>query len=174
MEKLFCRWLILVNHALGANFKRRLYAFIAIRENKILEKISEFTVPLSPLKRQSWLLTCGHLLGKGWPIGSCLWCLFVFLSLSHVVSWVWCGTWLYRFLIFATFFYFVINDKFCDIFPFRDIWYYISWLQSASRRFSWSVMLNLLCLKKHKHLKCHLLQIMGGALSLTCCIDHCL
>ena len=26
---------------------------------------------------------------------------FVFLSLSHVVSWVRCGTWLYRFLIFA-------------------------------------------------------------------------
>ena len=25
------------------------------------------------------------------------------LSLSHVVSWVWCGTWLYRFLILAPF-----------------------------------------------------------------------
>ena len=35
------------------------------------------------------------------------WLLFVMfncvLSLSHVLSWVWCGTWLYRFLIFATF-----------------------------------------------------------------------
>ena len=49
------------------------------------------------------LLPCGHLLGKGWPLGSRLLCLFVFLSLSHVVSWVRCGTWLYRFLIFATF-----------------------------------------------------------------------
>ena len=39
--------------------------------------------------------------GKG--LTSCLWCLSVFLSLSHVVSWVRCGTWLYRFLIFATF-----------------------------------------------------------------------
>ena len=29
--------------------------------------------------------------------------MFVFLSLSHVVSWVRCGTWLYQFLIFATF-----------------------------------------------------------------------
>ena len=24
------------------------------------------------------LLLCGHLLGKGWPLGSCLWCLIVF------------------------------------------------------------------------------------------------
>ena len=38
-----------------------------------------------------------------WYLGSCLWCLSVFLSLSHVVSWVRCGTWFYRFLIFATF-----------------------------------------------------------------------
>ena len=27
----------------------------------------------------------------------------VFLSLSHVVSWIRCGTWLYRFLILAAF-----------------------------------------------------------------------
>ena len=26
---------------------------------------------------------CGHLLGKGWPLGSQLWCLTVSLSLSH-------------------------------------------------------------------------------------------
>ena len=49
------------------------------------------------------LLPCGHLLAKGWPLGSCLWCLIVLLSLSHVVSWVRCGTWLYNFLIFAPF-----------------------------------------------------------------------
>ena len=49
------------------------------------------------------LLPYGHLLGKGWPLGSRLWCLIVFLSLSYVVSWVRCGTWLYRFLIFANF-----------------------------------------------------------------------
>ena len=30
---------------------------------------------------------------------SCVWCFLVFLSLSHVVSWVWCGIWLYWFLI---------------------------------------------------------------------------
>ena len=29
------------------------------------------------------LMPCGHLLGKGWPLGSCLWCLIVSLSLFH-------------------------------------------------------------------------------------------
>ena len=29
------------------------------------------------------LLPCGHLLGKGWPLSSRLWCLIVTLSLSH-------------------------------------------------------------------------------------------
>ena len=29
------------------------------------------------------LMPCGHLLGKGWPLGSRLWCLIVKLSLSH-------------------------------------------------------------------------------------------
>ena len=28
-------------------------------------------------------MLCGHLLGKGWPLGSRLWCLTVSLSLSH-------------------------------------------------------------------------------------------
>ena len=32
---------------------------------------------------------------------SCVWCFLVFLSHSHVVSWVGCGVWFYRFLIFA-------------------------------------------------------------------------
>ena len=46
-------------------------------------------------------MPCGHLLGKGWPLCSRLWlsnCEFVDFPL---VSWVRCGTWLYRFLIFA-------------------------------------------------------------------------
>ena len=30
---------------------------------------------------------CGHLLGKGWPLGSRLWCLTVRLSLSHWYPW---------------------------------------------------------------------------------------
>ena len=29
------------------------------------------------------LMPCGHLLGKVWPLGSRLWCLFVTLSLPH-------------------------------------------------------------------------------------------
>ena len=49
------------------------------------------------------LLPCVHLLGKGWPLGSCLSCKIVFLSLSNVLSWVRCDTWLYRLLIFAAF-----------------------------------------------------------------------
>ena len=55
------------------------------------------------------LLPCGHLLGKDWPLGSCLWCLIVFSSLSHVVSLVRCSTWLYRFLIFAAFLTFIFT-----------------------------------------------------------------
>ena len=77
----------------------------------------------------------GHLLGKGWPLGSRLWCLLwvchfpigilgqvwylivsipdlcnltyfhVFLSLAHMVFWVRCGTWFYQTLIFAFFIY---------------------------------------------------------------------
>ena len=43
---------------------------------------------------------CGHLLGKGWPLGSRLWCL---LWVCHfpigILGQVW--SWLYRFLIFA-------------------------------------------------------------------------
>ena len=30
-----------------------------------------------------FICICGHLLGKGWPLGSRLWCLTVSLSLSH-------------------------------------------------------------------------------------------
>ena len=44
-----------------------------------------------------------------WHLGSRLRCFIVFLSLSHVVSWVKCGTPLYQFLIFATFSYFVTS-----------------------------------------------------------------
>ena len=43
------------------------------------------------------LQPCCHLLGKCWP----LWCFPVFLSLSHMVCWIKCGIWLYRFPIFA-------------------------------------------------------------------------
>ena len=37
------------------------------------------------------LMLCGYLLGKGWPLGSRLWCLIVKLSLSHWCPWsMWC------------------------------------------------------------------------------------
>ena len=36
-----------------------------------------------PLCTSVCFLPCGHLLGKGWPLGSSLWCLIVSLSLSH-------------------------------------------------------------------------------------------
>ena len=38
------------------------------------------------------LMPCGHLLGKGWPLGSRLSCQIVCMSLSHVISWVRCAT----------------------------------------------------------------------------------
>ena len=42
--------------------------------------------------------------GKGvTPSLYCLWYFLLHLSFSHTVSWVRCGTWLYRFLIFAFF-----------------------------------------------------------------------
>ena len=47
--------------------------------------------------RVSLYVPCGHLLRKVWPLGLRLWCLSVSMSLS----WIWCGTWLYRYLIFA-------------------------------------------------------------------------
>ena len=41
-----------------------------------------------------------------------VWCFIVFLSLSLMVSWVRCGTWLYQFLIFA--FYFTLYQTSCE------------------------------------------------------------
>ena len=58
-----------------------------------------------------------HLLCSLWPCAacwvglvswlSCVWCLLVFLSLSHVVPRVGCGAWLYHFLICVFFFTFI-------------------------------------------------------------------
>ena len=44
MAKSLCRLLIKVNHAIVANFNAANMSFNAICENKILAKISEFTV----------------------------------------------------------------------------------------------------------------------------------
>ena len=59
------------------------------------------------------LLPCCHLLGKVWPLGSCLRCIIVILSLFHVVSWGRFGTLLYCFLIFAVF---LASRGFCALF----------------------------------------------------------
>ena len=47
------------------------------------------------------LQPCGHLLGKAGPLALLYVMFSCVLSLSHMVSWVRCGTWLYGFLIFA-------------------------------------------------------------------------
>ena len=49
MAKLFCHLLMKVNHVIIANFYVANMYFNAIRENKILAKISEFTVCLQLL-----------------------------------------------------------------------------------------------------------------------------
>ena len=46
--------------------------------------------------------------GKGLTSWLLFVCLIVFLSISHMVSWVMCRTWLYWFLIFATFLTFIV------------------------------------------------------------------
>ena len=61
------------------------------------------------------LMPCGHLLGKGWPLGSHLWWLITMSnSLSHWYPWSWvrCGAWLYWFLIFALFLTCFLEKKF--------------------------------------------------------------
>ena len=49
----------------------------------------------------SRVITCWE---RIWPWLPCAWCFLAFLSLSHMVSRVRCGTWLYWFLILAFFF----------------------------------------------------------------------
>ena len=44
--------------------------------------------------------------GKGPDLLALVGDVYCILFLSHVVSWVRCGAWLYRFLIFALLFYF--------------------------------------------------------------------
>ena len=56
------------------------------------------------------ILSCLYLAALWSPAGkgltswlSCLWCFLEFLSLSHMVPWVRCWTWMYWFLIYAFF-----------------------------------------------------------------------
>ena len=68
------------------------------------------------------LLPCGHLLGKGWPLGSCRWCLLYCVTFP-------CGflghgdTWLFRFLIFAVF-HICLNMAWCKMWDYG--WYLLT------------------------------------------------
>ena len=72
--------------------------------------------------RSSLVVTCwkrANLLALLYVIFSCV------LSLSHVVSWVRCGTWLYRFLICAFWLTFIKSDYVCNfiiLISFKYIW----------------------------------------------------
>ena len=79
---------------------------------------------------------CGHLLGKGWPLGSRLWCL-LWVCHCYLVSWVRCGTWLYRFLIFAPLLTFISNQKEEFISTLRVILYRPS---HNGRRYNFAIM----------------------------------
>ena len=69
------------------------------------------------------LQPCGHLKGLAFWL-SCVWCFIVFWSLLHVGSWVWCGTWLHRFLIFAFFLTFtMLMLSFLDFNCFQFIYF---------------------------------------------------
>ena len=62
------------------------------------------------------LQPCGHLLGKGWPLGSLVCDVFYVLSLSHMVFWVGCGTWLFDFWSLPSSLLLQYNKPISDIF----------------------------------------------------------
>ena len=64
--------------------------------------------------------------GKGLTSWLLLVMFIVFLLLSHVVSWVRCGFWLYRFLIFAVFLTFIFQNAY---------YYQITWSVTTSDYF---------------------------------------
>ena len=74
--------------------------------------------------------------GKG--LTSCPWLLFVMFncifSLSHVVSWVRCGTWLYRLLFFVTFLtlFYCVYHKFVKL-----KWKLFGYFGGAPKYFLW-------------------------------------
>ena len=66
----------------------------------------------------------------------CMWCFLMFLSVPHVVSLVRCGTWLYRFLIFA--FLLTLKFKFNCLCAFL-FFFYIFRLKSNMSDLGWKV-----------------------------------
>ena len=56
------------------------------KKNRLIETVLLSTHNIcfgSKIRKMLVGMPCGHLLGKGWPLGSRLWCLIVTLSLSH-------------------------------------------------------------------------------------------
>ena len=84
-----------------------------------------------------------------------VWCFLVFLSLSHVVSWVGCGTWLYRFLIY----YLLPSFKLQSLFLVCDFVCVILFLPCCSMDWLvyglwlWHVLVMLICLCKNDKLR---------------------
>ena len=90
-----------MKHCLIANFELRKYVFGAIRGNKILAKMSIFTVLQNQLNfcmlgNNSYYycrlltsfskLTCDHLLGNGRPLGSLVCCVsYIFITFPYGV-----------------------------------------------------------------------------------------
>ena len=74
------------------------------------------SVMLCCLLHCSLVVTCQERANTSWF--SCMWCFLAFLSLFHVVSWVRCGTWFYRFLIIVfslTLFQTIINSNYSGV-----------------------------------------------------------
>ena len=57
------------------------------------------------------LMHCGHPLGKGWTSGLLFLMSYCGVVTFPLVSWVRCGAWLYRFLIFALFLTFTMGPR---------------------------------------------------------------
>ena len=98
---------------------------------KPYSKIFLLTVPWRYFFCGSFVFLCLVCVKLSRPLIAALWSLagkgltywlsfvmFVFLSLSHLVSWVRCGTWLYRFLIFAAFLTFLTTTFLCFLTAF--------------------------------------------------------
>ena len=76
---------------------------------------------------------------------SCMWCFLVFLSLSHMLSWIRCGIWLYQFLILPVFLTWNSNEatllirktRSGVVFDCINSWYFLSSLLE--------ILMKLLC-----------------------------
>ena len=84
---------------------------------------------------------CGHLLGKGWPLGSRLWCPTVSLSLSHWYS----G-----------------SGVVLDCIDSWSLHPYLLWQEIGLEICHHIIQMEYLILLSIRIQKCHLLQISGG------------